>query len=663
MSNRLQNESSPYLRLHADDPVDWYPWGAEAFEKARRENRPVFLSIGYSTCHWCHVMARESFRDDRVASILNENYVSVKVDREERPDVDSVYMAACIAANGSGGWPLTAILTPEQEPFFVGTYFPKESRGGRLGLRALLEAIAARWKRGGGELRRTAQEMSAWLTRELPEPETGDRDELPGLACEQLLGAYDAEYGGFGTAPKFPAAHNLIFLLEYAALTDDRKAREAAENTLRQMARGGIRDHIGGGFCRYSTDREWLRPHFEKTLYDNALLALAYTEAWQDGHLPLWRQVAEETLDFCLRELAGPEGGFFSGRDADSGDEEGTYYLFTPDEVCRVLGTEAGKPFCECYDITAGGNCGGKSIPNLLLNTRWNLLPEGYDDLRERLRLYRDERMELFTDRKILTGWNGLMLMALARAAQVFGDRRYLLRAQELAIFITEKLWADGRLRHCLCGGRLRFDASLDDHAFCALGFLELYAADFEPAHIVQAERLASVLPERFADERGGFFSAASDSERLLFRPKETEDGALPSGNSAAGLLFARLFALTGDEKWRAAAERQADDLARAAGMYPAGRCFGMLPLLLRSHGTKEIVCALPDEKLPESLGAVRSRYAPELSLLLKSPARAEALAGVAPFTAAMEAKDGRVTWYVCEGGVCGVPVKEGGET
>ncbi|MDO4991275.1 MAG: DUF255 domain-containing protein, partial [Eubacteriales bacterium] len=318
MSNRLQYESSPYLRQHADNPVDWYPWGAEAFEKARRENKPVFLSIGYSTCHWCHVMAHESFEDDRIASILNENYVSVKVDREERPDVDSVYMAACVAANGSGGWPLTAILTPEREPFFVGTYFPKESRGGRLGLRALLEAIAARWQRGGGELRRTAREMTAWLNRELPQEQTGEKDELPRLAAEQLLGAYDGEYGGFGTAPKFPAAHNLIFLMEYAALTGDKKAREAAEHTLRQMYRGGIWDHIGGGFCRYSTDREWLKPHFEKTLYDNALLALAYTEAWQDGHMALWRQVAEDTLDYCLRELKGDEGGFFCGQDADS---------------------------------------------------------------------------------------------------------------------------------------------------------------------------------------------------------------------------------------------------------------------------------------------------------------------------------------------------------
>ncbi|MCR5576524.1 MAG: thioredoxin domain-containing protein [Oscillospiraceae bacterium] len=661
MANRLQYESSPYLRSHADNPVDWYPWGEEAFEKARRENRPVFLSIGYSTCHWCHIMARESFEDEGIASILNENYVSVKVDREERPDVDSVYMAACVAANGSGGWPLTAILTPEQEPFFVGTYFPKESRGGRMGLRAILLAIAQRWQRGGGELRRTALEMTAWLKRETAQ--TQAENDPPQTAAEQLLGAYDAEYGGFGTAPKFPAAHNLLFLLPYAALRGDKKAREAAENTLRQMYRGGIYDHIGGGFCRYSTDREWLKPHFEKTLYDNALLALAYTEAWRDGHLPLWRQAAEDTLDYCLRELKDAAGGFCCGQDADSGGAEGAYYLFTPDEVTEVLGPEAGKPFCECYDITKDGNFEGKSIPNLLLNTRWNLLPEGYDSLREKLRLYRAERMALFTDRKLLSGWNGLLLMALARAARVFSDRRYLNEARELAAFLLGRMYKDGRLYRCLCEGRLRFDAGLDDYAFCALGLLELYDADFDPAHIEDAARLAAALPERFADEKGGFFSTAADSEELLLRPKESGDGALPCGNSAAALLFARLFALTGAEEWRALAQKQADFIAAAAGPYPAGSCYGMLPLLLRQHGTREIVCVLPGERLPDSLETIRGRYAPEVSLLLKTPARAGALAEIAPFTAAMEAKDGKATYYICSGGVCGLPVTEEGET
>ena len=301
MSNRLIYEKSPYLRQHAENPVDWYPWGAEAFEKAKREDKPVFLSIGYSTCHWCHVMAHESFEDQSVAEILNKSYVPVKVDREERPDVDSVYMQACVAANGSGGWPLTAILTPDQEPFFIGTYFPKENRGGRMGLRFLLTAIAEKWSADRAELLHTASEMTAYLKQETATGEAAE--DLPRKAMEQLMSSYDKEYGGFGWSTKFPSPHNLLFLMEYAAAKNDRKPREAVEHTLRQMYRGGIYDHFGGGFCRYSTDREWLKPHFEKTLYDNALLALTYTEAWQDGHMALWRETAENTLDYCLREL------------------------------------------------------------------------------------------------------------------------------------------------------------------------------------------------------------------------------------------------------------------------------------------------------------------------------------------------------------------------
>ncbi len=659
MSNRLQKEKSPYLRQHGENPVDWYPWGEEAFEKARREDKPVFLSIGYSTCHWCHVMAHESFEDAEIASILNDNYVSVKVDREERPDVDSVYMAACVAANGSGGWPLTAILTPAQEPFFVGTYFPKENRGGRMGLKYLLAAVAEKWKNEREELLHTASEMTAYLRREDALTQVGGAEGLPKKAAEQLLGSYDREYGGFGWQTKFPTPHNLIFLMEYAALTGDKKPREAVEHTLRQMYRGGIYDHFGGGFCRYSTDREWLKPHFEKTLYDNALLALAYTEAWQDGHMALWRQVAEDTLDYCLRELKGDEGGFFCGQDADSNGAEGAYYLFTPDEVKQVLGEDAGRGFCECYDITAEGNFQGKSIPNLLLNNRWSFLPEGYGEYRERLRLRREGRLPLLTDKKILSGWNGLMLMALSRAARVFSDRRYLLEAQELAAFLRDKLTENGRLRARLCDGELRFEASLSDLAFYALGLTELYAADFDPAHILAAAALAGQLPARYANEKGGYFSTPLDGEKLILRPMDTEDGAMPSGNSAALLLFDRLFALTAEETWRALGDRQADYLAALSADYPASRCTAMCALLLREHGTRETVCAAPTETPPEGLKAILGRYAPELTVLLKTPAREAALHEAAPFTRDMTAKDGKPTYYVCRDGHCSLPVTE----
>ena len=430
MPNKLANETSPYLRRHRNDPVDWLPWGDEAFEKAKRENKPIFLSIGYSTCHWCHVMAHESFENAVVADILNKNFVAVKVDREERPDVDSIYMRFCVALNGSGGWPLNLILTPEGKPFFAASYIPRDSEYGRAGLIDLLRAVNVKWRNGRTGLMKTAAELTAGISASQKGKTAQADTSVLSRAVSQLKDSYDAEYGGFGSAPKFPSPHNLIFLMRMASATGDKGLRAMVENTLKQMYRGGIYDHIGGGFCRYSTDREWLAPHFEKTLYDNALLSLCYTEAWQDGHFALWRDVAEATLDYCLRELKLECGGFAAAQDADSGGREGAYYFFTEDEVKEVIGAE-GKHFCECYDITPEGNFNGDNIPNLLLNNRWSLLPEGYDEFREKLRIFREGRMELAVDDKVLTAWNGLVLMALSRAAWVFGDKRYLAEAKE----------------------------------------------------------------------------------------------------------------------------------------------------------------------------------------------------------------------------------------
>ena len=659
MPNRLQLEKSPYLRQHADNPVDWYPWGEEAFDKARRENKPVFLSIGYATCHWCHVMARESFADAEVAEALNRDYVAVKVDREERPDVDAVYMRACVAMNGSGGWPLTLLLTPEQQPFFAATYLPKQNRGRQLGLLPLLRAAAQKWRGDPEALRRTGAELAEALRRSA-KPEPGEPSiGLAEQAAAQLMASFDGEFGGFGTAPKFPAAHNLLFLLRSAHAGGDKNARAAVDKTLQQMARGGIFDQLGGGFARYSTDREWLAPHFEKTLYDNALLALAYTEAWQDGRLALYRSVAERTLDYCLRELRDEAGGFYAGQDADSAGEEGAYYLFTPGEVKAVLGESEGRGFCECYDITEEGNFHGKSIPNLLLNQRWQLVPEGYGAYREKLRHYRQERLPLAVDNKVLTGWNGLLLMALARAARVFDSAVYLDAAQELAAFLAREMGRPDALKARWCEGEARFDARLDDYAFYALGLLELYRADFDPAHLLLAQQLADELLTRFADPAGGFFLTAADSEKLILRPKEMQDGALPCGNSAAAVLLQRLWRLTAELKWREAADRQLRFVCGGLGRYPAGASFGMLELLDALLPTQELVCVSPDETVPEALRAVERKYAPELELLLKTPARAEVLAEAAPFTAAYTAKDGRAAFYLCEGGACKLPVTE----
>ena len=659
MSNRLQDEKSPYLRQHADNPVDWYPWGEEAFEKARREDKPIFLSIGYSTCHWCHVMAHESFEDEQVAEVLNRRFVPVKVDREERPDVDAVYMRACLALNGSGGWPLTILMTPERKPFFAATYLPKNNRGAQAGLLPLLQAAASKWASDREGLLRAGDDITKLLAPRRTAAFDEPGEEHPRRAAGQLAASYDKEYGGFGTAPKFPSAHNLLFLLRYAKLRDDKAARAEAEHTLRQMARGGIFDQFGGGFARYSTDREWLAPHFEKTLYDNALLALAYTEAWQEGHLALYRRVAEQTLDYCLRELRDESGGFYAGQDADSGGEEGAYYLFTPAEVKAQLGEDDGRHFCECYDITDEGNFHGKSIPNLLLNERWQLMPEAYGAFREKLRHYRQQRMPLATDTKVLTGWNGLLLCALSRAARVFDSGRYLDAAQELAAFLERELLREGRLLARWCEGEARFDARLDDYAFFALGLLELYRADYEPAHLLLAGTLAGQIVDLFSDPAGGFFLTAEDAEELIFRPKEIYDGAMPSGNSAAALLFQRLWRLTAKPVWRERADRQMAFLCASLAEYPAGCAGGLCAVLDAVSRTRELVCAAPDETKPEALLRTEKRYAPELTILFKTPARAALLAEAAPFTAEYAPQNGKAAYYVCSGGACQLPVTD----
>ena len=661
MPNRLQNERSPYLLQHADNPVDGYPWGEEALEKARREGKPIFLSIGYATCHWCHVMARESFESPAVARILNRSFVPVKVDREERPDVDAVYMEACMALNGSGGWPLTLLLTPEGEPFFAGTYLPRENRGRQLGLIPLLQAVEGKWQRDRQSLEKTAGELSDFLRRERP-LQPGELDEtLPQRAYEQLQGIFDEEYGGFGTAPKFPAPQNLLFLLRYAALTGEKEARRMAEKTLQQMARGGIYDQIGGGFARYSTDREWLAPHFEKTLYDNALLALCYTEAWQEGHFALYRRIAEETLDYCLRELKSPCGGFCSGQNADSDGEEGKYYLMTPELVKNVLGEDEGRHFCECYDITPEGNFQGRSIPNLLLNQRWNLIPEGYREYRRRLREDRAKRVSLRRDDKLLTAWNGMLLMALSRAARAFGREDYAKAVRELVSFLLEK--AGGKepekLRAVCYEGESAFlPAQLDDYAFAALGLLEAYALDRDASLLLAAEGLAKEIPAHFAAPNGGFYRSADRAETLIKRPMERYDGAMPSGNSAALVLFDLLRRLSGREEWRKAAERQGAFLCAAVKEAPMAGAFGLLGLMGQLYPTKELVAALAGEGESAMLSSIESRFDPQITILVKKPGD-EKLAEFAPFTAPYGPKEGKNAFYLCENGACALPVTE----
>lgn len=652
MNTRLANETSPFLRSHAADPVDWYPWCEEAFEKAAHEEKPVFLSIGYSTCHHCHALEREAYADESLARFLNRKFICILVDREERPDIDSVYLRACTLLDTPGGWPMTVFMTAEKKPFFITMYLPRREDGSS-GLMSALRAIEMKWRCNRADLLRIAEEVSAALNEPVKlSPIDAPSQKTIEHAYEQLSASFDSEYGGFGDAPKFPSPHDILFLLRYSAYTGDKNARTMAESSLNAMYKGGIYDHFGGGFARYSTDREWLAPHFEKTLYDNALLAYVYTEAWQHGHMERYRNVAESTLDYLMRELLSPAGGYYSGQDADSGGEEGGYYLFTPDEVCAVLGEEAGRHFCECYDITAEGNYRGKSIPNLLINTRWALLPEGYDDYRERLRLYRAEHRELKTDGKILTAWNGLVLMALARAAHAFGDARYLAAAESLAGFMAGALYENGALMSVYYEGTgAKNAAQLDDYVFYALGLVELYAADFDARHILRARELAEHIHAHFADGHGGLLRTSESAETLICPVQEVFDGAMPSGNGGAAMLYDALYRLTGEAELR---ERR-DELLAFTFAYAkgaeAGCAFALCALMSASFPTREILCAAPDENVPELLRAVTARYSPDLTVLLKTPARAAALAEAAPFTATVSHAGDKARFFIRENG------------
>ncbi len=584
--NRLIREKSPYLLQHAYNPVDWYPWGDEAFEKARSEDKPVFLSIGYSTCHWCHVMETESFEDEEVAAALNKDFVAIKVDKEERPDLDMVYMAACQLYTGQGGWPTTLLLTPEGDPFFAGTYFPKESRNGMAGLLSILAATAKSWKESREELINAGRQM----TRRLNEGNDFDAlsvAELPLTdqpiydGINQLRNAFDERNGGFGRSPKFPTPQNLLFLLAAHEAKIDNSSLEMAEFTLEQMYRGGIFDHIGNGFCRYSTDPYWLVPHFEKMLYDNALLSYVYTEAYRLTEDAFYREVAESIFDYVLREMTSPEGGFYCAQDADSDGEEGKYYLFTRQEVLDQLKEEKGESFCDSYDITQWGNFEGLNIPNLLRNQKYREAGKMFAWQREILLDYRLDRMNLHKDDKILVSWNGMMIASLAFAARVFNERKYLSAAEKAAGFIDANMTKkDGRLRVRYRNEEAAGNGYLDDYAYYVWGLLELYEITRKVSYLQKALDYNNRMIDDFADEEGGgFFFTSSNSEKLIWRPKETYDGAIPSGNSVAAWNLLRLARKMDSSELMEKTENQLRFLVHSANRYPAGHCLTLFVL------------------------------------------------------------------------------------
>ncbi len=606
-------------------------------------------------------MAHESFEDNEVAAVLNHSFVCVKVDREERPDVDAVYMSVCQALTGSGGWPLTVILTPDQKPLWAGTYLPKKGRYGMPGLLDLLAAVTRQWQTDRQALLTSGEQIVSLLQSQEQGTPPGTPDKaLLERAFGQFKRGYDARWGGFGSAPKFPTAHNLLFLLRYAVLEKQADAQSMALHTLEQMYKGGLFDHIGGGFSRYSTDEKWLVPHFEKMLYDNALLACAYLEAYGMTQKPLYTTVVRRTLDYVLRELADAEGGFYCGQDADSEGVEGKYYVFSPDEIADVLGEGDAKRFGEWFGMTEKGNFEGKNILNLIGNPDFEENDARIAHWCQKLYYYRLSRVPLHKDDKVLTAWNGLMIAALARAGWLLNEPRYLDAAKKAQQFIARQLTdADGRLRLRWREGEAAHDGQLDDYAFYAFALLTLYQATLDADYLLTAIRTAEQIPALFEDATGGgFYRGAVDGEQLITRPKEVYDGALPAGNSVAALVLCLLAALTGEEKWQQVANRQLEFVSGALNDYPAGHCVSLLALTKALYPGQELICAAGNDNDIQALADfLRETPVMNLTVLAKTRRNQQQLEQAAPFTAEYPIPDRGCAYYLCRNHACAAPV------
>jgi len=683
MPNRLANETSPYLLQHKDNPVDWYPWGQEALASARDQDKPIFLSIGYAACHWCHVMEHESFENEEIAAILNEHFVPIKVDREERPDLDSIYMTAVQMLTGHGGWPMSVFLTPELKPFFGGTYWPPEPARGMPGFGQVLKAVQEAWR----ERREAAQDQAGRLTEQLQLVASGAAggDQAAGAALgeETLRSAavklermFDFTHGGFGGAPKFPHAMDLSLLLRvahrfYGPEDTDNGPLRMVELNLEKMARGGIYDHLGGGFHRYSVDAQWLAPHFEKMLYDNALLAGVYLQAHQATGRPLYAQVVEETSNYVLRDMTDPAGGFYSTEDADSEGEEGKFYVWTPSEIAAVLGPAAADRFCRVYDVTEQGNFEGRSILNLpktieqaaaLLGSEPESLRAELAESRKKLWEAREKRIRPGLDDKVLVSWNALMIDSLARAAGVLGEPGYLAAAQRAAGFIkTEMRRDDGRLLHSWRQGQARHAAYLDDYGYLINALVSLYEADFDESWIAWAVQLAETVLEHFADEAaGGFFFTADDHEQLIARTKDLNDSSVPSASGMAATALFRLSALTGEQRYGDAARQTAESAAGLLSQSPAAAGQLLIALDMQLGPFYEMALVGEEDALDtaEVLGVLRRQFAPNRVVALRPPeAPADSAAPLNALFRGKTAGETSPTLYVCRQFACQEPV------
>ncbi len=674
--NALIHEKSPYLLQHAENPVDWYPWGEEAFEKATEEDKPIFLSIGYATCHWCHVMAHESFEDPEAARILNDHFVSIKVDREERPDVDKIYMSVCQALTGQGGWPLSVFLTPQRHPFFAGTYFPRTPRMGLIGFPELLLKIAKLWKDDRDRLLSTGDQITEHIQNFSRASSSGKTLGVETIqkAGQQLARTFDPQWGGFGGAPKFPTPHQLTFLLRRYKRSRDALDLEMVEKTLQSMCQGGIFDHIGYGFHRYSVDEKWFAPHFEKMLYDQALLAMAYTEAYQVTGKPFYARVAREVFTYVLRDMTAPEGAFYSAEDADSEGKEGLFYLWTPQEVREILGEESAELFCSFYDIREGGNFeGGRSIPHIvdpvpsfakLRKIDEQELESILQESRERLFLAREKRIHPFKDDKILTSWNGLMIAALLKGCRALGEKAYLNAAQMALTFLLNTLRVkDGRLLRRYREGEAAHPGYLDDYAFLVWALVEAYETAFDPTHLEHAMALTRSMLELFWDqENGGFFFTGMENETLITRSKDVQDGALPSGNSVAALSLLRLGRLTGDAMLEEKTDALLRTFAAQVDEYPAAHTQLLQALDFVTGPVQEVVIAgdLSENNTQAMVTFIHQHFLPHQAVLLVSgDENRRSLSALAPFVRDMIPKEGKATAYVCRGYTCQAPITD----
>ncbi len=669
--NRLVHEKNPYLLQHACNPVDWYPWGEEAFEKAKKEDKPIFLSIGYSTCHWCHVMEKESFEDDEVAKLMNDAFVSIKVDREERPDIDLIYMKACQRMTGSGGWPLNMIITPHKKPFYAATYIPKESKFGRIGMLEMIPRIKNLWKTQRDEVEKLAEQSTSAL-KDVSTSGEGLGEDVLHTAYEQLLEMFDEQHGGFGDAPKFPSPHNLMFLLRYWKRTGDKMALFIVEKTLSAMRSGGIYDHVGFGFHRYSADARWLVPHFEKMLYDQAMLAFAYTEAYQATGKEEYKRTCGEILTYALRDMTSPEGGFYSGEDADSEGEEGKFYLWTDDEISSILSEEDSELVKRVFNISKGGNFpeGKSKGRNIFYLTKplseHASFQNRIESARRKIFEAREKRIHPGKDDKILADWNGLMIAAFAKAAQVFDEPAYAETAQNALDFILLKMIdKEGRLYHRYRDGEAVVHAFLDDYAFLIWGLIELYETTFEIRYLQTALELNNYLLKHFwDDEKWGFYFTADDADNVLIRKKEIYDGAIPSGNSVAMLNMLRLGKMTGAPEFENKAAQIEKSFFRNISQTPIAYTMVLAALDFARGPSSEVVIAgeLQAEDTKSLLSALRKEFIPSKVVIFRPTEESPEIINLANYTRNMSNIEEKATAYVCKNFNCKLPTNDAGK-